>query len=180
MGNNDLYLHIGRKSGKTITGEAIKREYERAIQEHEKRERLYVFLAAHEKPISDAGRFGKRSNHPLDAAPGAAEGGMSMGVYIKGMEMPFTCLTCDFHKCAGGVGDFCSLTKRRQFRFKNRPKDRPLVHVPPHGDLIDRDALRDNNCDAFEIDGADGTILAMDVSIIDDAPTIIPAEEGET
>ena len=61
-----------------------------------------------------------------------------MGVYIKSMEMPFTCLTCDFHKCAGGVGDFCSLTKRRQFRFKNRPKGCPLIPVPePHGRLID-------------------------------------------
>lgn len=65
-----------------------------------------------------------------------------MSILIKGMEMPFTCLTCNFHKCAGGVGDFCSLTKRRQFRFKNRPKDCPLVEVPePHGRLIDADAL---------------------------------------
>lgn len=64
-----------------------------------------------------------------------------MGVLIEGMEMPFTCLTCDFHKCAGGVGDFCSLTKRRQFRFKNRPKDCPLIEVPePHGRLGDLDA----------------------------------------
>lgn len=65
-----------------------------------------------------------------------------MGVYIKGMEMPFTCLSCEFHKCAAGVGDFCSLTKRRQFRFKNRPKDCPLIEVPEsHGRLIDADAL---------------------------------------
>ena len=65
-----------------------------------------------------------------------------MSVLIKGIEMPFTCLTCDFHKCAGGVGDFCSLTKRRQFRFKNRPKDCPLIEVPePHGRLIDADEV---------------------------------------
>lgn len=57
MGSDDLYLHIGRKSGKTITGEAIKREYERVVQEHEKRERLYAFLAAHGKPLGDADLF---------------------------------------------------------------------------------------------------------------------------
>ena len=61
-------------------------------------------------------------------------------VYIKSMEMPSICLNCDFHKYAGGVGDFCSLTKRRQFRFKNRPKDCPLIELPKqHGRLIIKD-----------------------------------------
>lgn len=53
------------------------------------------------------------------------------------------------------------------------------IPVQSHGRLGDLDALRDSNYDVFEIDGADGTILAMDVKLIDDAPTIIPAEEGE-
>ena len=80
-----------------------------------------------------------------------------MSVLIENMEMPFTCLTCDFHKCAGGVGDFCSITKRRQFRFKNRPKDCPLIEVPePHGRLIDADALAEDlkrQCEeVFKID----------------------------
>ena len=67
------------------------------------------------------GRGGRRHRADL-------EGGEGM-ILIKGMEMPFICLACDFHKCAGGVGDFCSLTKKRQFRFKNRPEDCPLVSV---------------------------------------------------
>ena len=111
-----------------------------------------------------------------------------MAILIKSMKMPFTCLTCDFHKCAGGVGDFCSLTKRRQFRFKNRPKGCPLIEVPePHGRLIDADALRDNSSvieidshdSVIEINSHDGTILAINVEIIDDAPTVIPASEKE-
>ena len=61
MGNNDLYLFIGRKSGKTITGEAIRREYERVIQEQEQRERLYALLSATGKPLGDAERFFFRS-----------------------------------------------------------------------------------------------------------------------
>ena len=102
------------------------------------------------------------------------------GVYIKDMEMPFTCLTCDFHKYAGGIGDFCSLTKRRQFRFKNRPKDCPLIEVPePHGDLIDRDALGDSfePSDFWNPDAEDNCSAA--VRIVHSAPTIIPASEEE-
>ena len=105
-----------------------------------------------------------------------------MGVYIKGMEMPFTCLNCDFHKCAGGVGDFCSLTKRRQFRFKNRPKDCPLIEVPePHGRLIDADAL--NYTMLYKENWMSGTGVeapAIWKKDIDNAPTIIEEEEGKT
>lgn len=115
-----------------------------------------------------------------------------MSVLIKGMEMPFTCLTCDFHKCAGGVGDFCSLTKRRQFRFKNRPKDCPLIPVPPHGRLIDADALHKLFEDQWHylqvLDWNENPTAEANQSGInwcintmhDDAPTIIPEEEGET
>lgn len=98
-----------------------------------------------------------------------------MSVYIKGMEMPTTCLSCDFHKCAGGVGDYCTLTKKKQFRFKNRPSYCPLIPVPNHGRLIDADALGDfpynmDFCDGGEAD-----------EWIRSAPTIIPAdkEDGE-
>lgn len=44
MGSNDLYLHIGRKSGKTITGEVIQREYEKAVQEQKKQDRLQTLF----------------------------------------------------------------------------------------------------------------------------------------
>lgn len=108
-----------------------------------------------------------------------------MAILIKGMEIPFTCLTCDFHKCAGGVGDFCSLTKRRQFRFKNRPKDCPLTEVPePHGNLIDADEIfvefviegqrskRYKLGEKWELNGEEIR------SVISRLPTIIPASEG--
>lgn len=106
-----------------------------------------------------------------------------MAILIKSMEMPPTCYFCPmtndgFYLCKAN-NPYRQLEEDCEER---RPSWCPLVPVPPHGDLIDRDALRDNNCDAFEINGADGTILAMDVSIIDDAPIIIPADpadEGE-
>lgn len=97
-----------------------------------------------------------------------------MGVYIKGMEMPFTCLSCDFHKCAAGVGDYCTLTKKKQFRFKNRPSYCPLIPVPPHGRLIDeKDIIPESG---YII--ADG-MTCIPVKYIAKAPTIIPAEEGK-
>ena len=90
-----------------------------------------------------------------------------MGVYISGLEIP--------PKGKGAVVILCSSGSV----YSGGQKVGTAAPVPPHGDLIDRDALRDTNCDVFEINGADGTILAMDISIIDSAPTIIPAEEGE-
>ena len=106
-----------------------------------------------------------------------------MSVLIRGMEMPFTCLTCDFHKCAGGVGDFCSLTKRRQFRFKNRPKDCPLIEIPEtHGRLIDTDALKKILATAIPQYSLAGCTTYADSDImrwIDEAPTVIPAGPEE-
>ena len=58
------------------------------------------------------------------------------GVYIKGMEMPKNCCICHFSS-----HDMCLLCKRdAEDWFENRPEYCPLVEVPDHGDLIDRDA----------------------------------------
>jgi len=103
-----------------------------------------------------------------------------MSDLIKGMKMPFTCLTCDFHKCAGGVGDFCSLTKRKQFRFKNRPKDCPIIEVPePHGRLGDLDALQ-KQIDIARNYGMIGKTAHYKLQkMIKEAPTIIQADPEE-
>ena len=112
-----------------------------------------------------------------------------MGFYVS-LNMPKDCPMCPFaHYDRFDTFTGCDITRGKRWAVKKdkeyaesstRPNWCPLIEVTePHGRLIDADALRDNNCDAFEINGADGTILAMDVSIIDDAPTIIPAEEGE-
>lgn len=108
-----------------------------------------------------------------------------MAILIKDMEMPTTCISCDFHKCAGGVGDFCVLTRQRQFRFKNRPASCPLVEIPePHGRLIDADAAYDALSEAAA-DATYSSCVAFDMDIIcaglAQTPTIIPATaEGET
>jgi hypothetical protein len=58
-----------------------------------------------------------------------------------------------------------------------RHPDCPLVPVPPHGRLIDADALL-KKCE-FVCTDDDVDVRAVRYSVIEDAPTIIPAEEGE-
>ena len=59
-----------------------------------------------------------------------------MGVYIKGMEMPQNCQSCNFYN---GIG--CKATGRMFAMFYNvatRRNDCPLIEVPePHGALYD-------------------------------------------
>ena len=100
-----------------------------------------------------------------------------MGVYIKGMKMPKSCGDCKAFVCykqwAGDMGDcFCGITKE-DAKAKEKNADCPLVPVSPHGDLIDRDALMDSDGDLW-----DGMWGWSGVKIMN-APTIIPAEEGE-
>lgn len=82
-----------------------------------------------------------------------------MSVLIKGMEMPTSCAFCRFN------GAYC-YAKGDEDAHSTLPC--PLVPVPPHGDLIDRDgAVRDLRMDYAY---AAAKIVALQ-------PTIIPAEE---
>lgn len=56
-----------------------------------------------------------------------------MSVIVKGMKMPKTCYDCIFY---GGLE--CSLTG---FDADRKSRHCPLVELPPHGRLIDGDAL---------------------------------------
>ena len=94
-----------------------------------------------------------------------------MGVYIKGMEMPKSCGNCFFD------------THCDKWRLRNwgapPPDDCPLVPVPPHGDLIDRDAAAEKIWDdmRFPSNLANAQFF---VNELREMPTIIPAEEGDT
>jgi len=99
-----------------------------------------------------------------------------MGIYIKGMEMPTSC-PCEL--IGYGYDLECSFVGGVPARVKEyyeccergtRPAWCPLVPVPEHGRLIDADAL---------MSGVDDGDDVMFVWAIADAPTIIPAEEGD-
>ena len=92
-----------------------------------------------------------------------------MSILIKGMEMPANCFWCPL-SVLNGERLFCEVTKDEVVRAK-RSSDCPLVPVPPHGRLIDADA-QDNT---LGIDDRDNYVHWT----LEDAPTIIPAEEGE-
>ena len=113
-----------------------------------------------------------------------------MGVYIPKLEIPTSCFDCPVaHPALGNLGAAilgCPLigkTLSAPFCEEKRMDNCPLVSIPDHGDLIDRDALKEqleyvaslewNQC----VGASPGIECAIDM--LDDAQTIIEAEEGE-
>ena len=100
-----------------------------------------------------------------------------MGVYINGMGMPEYGETVTITICADGL----------VFEeFKEPGNVFHAVPVPPHGRLIDADALTSKifeECDKFQaINQYDSGLWAgyrASAKAVRLAPTIIPAEEGE-
>ena len=130
-----------------------------------------------------------------------------MSVLIKGMEMPTSCRGCKLYHYIEGTGCFScdvlpGLDDGVELKpWKNRRKDCPLVPVPPHGRLIDADALRESFRESIEecrkwadeVSSLAGTEDGMYARISQSlgtfvecslrtkaAPTIIEAEEEET
>ena len=100
-----------------------------------------------------------------------------MSVLIKGMKMPRDCEECRFSEVIDGLG--CMVTHYLILRRHGQVKPNwcPLVAVPtPHGRLIDADRTRE------EVDkDRPGRMYedAWALTVMDNAPTIIEAEEGE-
>ena len=102
-----------------------------------------------------------------------------MGVYIKGMEMPTSCYDCNCFIRDSDGSDYCCLLMQDIEDNNKRDDDCPLSTVPPHGRLIDADALPWENQGLMLTDPDEWGLKAWD---IEHAPTIIPAdpaEEGE-
>ena len=115
-----------------------------------------------------------------------------MSILIKGMDMPKSCNECFAQQhIPAGIDhypfDYCvfenwqlsrtplTLTEKE---LKSRPSYCPLVPVPPHGDLIDRNALEKGDRPIGKIMMFGGEYVYTQTEI-DNAPTIIEAEEGE-
>lgn len=99
-----------------------------------------------------------------------------MSVYIKGLPLPNNCGACPLRLA------WC----RERIYMVTRPERCPLVPVPPHGRLIDADALITTFCEwGTRLERGRKLVITMCeakqaiVDIIEDATTIIPAEEGE-
>lgn len=99
-----------------------------------------------------------------------------MSVLVRSMEMPKNCWNCPFfHTSLHHIGDdelmeryTCLRTGERAENITGYMKNCPLIELPPHGRLIDADAL------------CDGLVSNHPVVIhASTAPTIIPAEEAD-
>ena len=104
------------------------------------------------------------------------------GIYIPGMEMPKSCGFCPL-KMMAMEGDECAIGARFT-EYQKRPSDCPLIHVPDHGDLIDRDAMIDSmkheiqefiSLSVYD-DGLLNGYKAATRKIQENAPTIISAD----
>ena len=92
-----------------------------------------------------------------------------MSILIKGMKMPQNCYHCRFsHFTLKGGGGVClPIYKECDGTFRRR-KDCPLIEIPDHGDLVDRDELYVNTMDYCDLEEK-----------ILNAPAVIPAERSE-
>ena len=88
-----------------------------------------------------------------------------MGVYINGMDMPKNEPLLVKINPDGSVST----------TGKNGYKKYEAIPVPPHGDLIDRDALPWENQGIMLTDPDEWGLKVWDIEY---APTIIPSEEG--
>ena len=116
-----------------------------------------------------------------------------MSVLFRGMEMPTRCEDCPLENCDEDYyGDEfnhrCSLIYKgytHNNRYEKRRDDCPLVPVPPHGRLIDADALMQIIKDhdyllTAHFNSQDYGMFTIGIQqAVDEAPTVIPAEEGK-
>ena len=114
-----------------------------------------------------------------------------MSILIKGMEMPKSCFYCPFRVKANPDELLCLVTRETfeetfagTIEMRNSGKC-PLVEVPPHGRLVDGDALKEKWLAEENRMGADKVLHLPLKDYISDGcvydleqmPTIIEAEE---
>ena len=87
-----------------------------------------------------------------------------MSILVKGMKMPISCYDCNCFIRDSDGSDYCCLLMQDIEDNDKRDDDCPLVPVPLHVDLIDRDALPHNRVEWEDVTNA---------------PTIIPADHEE-
>lgn len=95
------------------------------------------------------------------------------GIYIPGMEMPKSCFECRF-----SIDGFCYASGHVNIRANDERQITsycPLIPVPDHGDLIDRDKL-EKDIDRY-IGGEESRSRFHHWVQVQDA--VIPMDKGE-
>ncbi|MBQ2641331.1 MAG: hypothetical protein IJG15_04965 [Lachnospiraceae bacterium] len=106
-----------------------------------------------------------------------------MSVYIPGIEMPESCQDCIFCSFETDYEDDCyfvchAIPKQIIPFSSERQEECPLIPVPPHGRLIDADALIIDLMDRG-IEGLQTDDWHEIQQTVEDAPAIISAEKEE-
>lgn len=105
-----------------------------------------------------------------------------MGVYVRGMKMPDCCWNCP---CFMEERDECFVTKEDiegLDGLSKRLDTCPLIELPDHGDLIDRDKLKHGFCVECTLypDNCLGENCDWgSIYHIEHAHAVIPAERSE-
>lgn len=111
-----------------------------------------------------------------------------MGVYIKGMEMPTEGFVEILIRDDGTVQQTGQSNRFNGMDYYTpyigeTPAIYKAIPVPPHGDLIDRDAAKGSIKPWSPEDERNGctfdTVKKLMHTMLDRTPTIIPAEDGE-
>ena len=106
------------------------------------------------------------------------------GIYIPGMNLPKDCPMCPMsHWNAGGSFSGCEIVAGKKYAmddedYRNsneRPDWCPIIEIPPHGRLIEADALIVDLMDRG-VEGVQTDDLHEVQQTIMDADTIIPAD----
>ena len=116
------------------------------------------------------------------------KGKKEMGIYLPNMEMPKNCVECDLskrrHSSMGDIidckriGTVGSAFNDTHMILINRHPNCPLVEIPPHGDLVDKDKLMAEVMDS-DLDHLQRDDWREVIQIVADADVIIEAEGRE-
>lgn len=103
-----------------------------------------------------------------------------MSILIKGMEMPEGCYCCPLaHRNYNLEEDMTQLACYAKDRWGSddgeKPDWCPLIEIPPHGELVDRDEF------ITFIKNRLNSYYQWIIEMIEECPTVIPADkDGET
>ena len=114
-----------------------------------------------------------------------------MSILINGMAMPQNCRECRFmetvHRLDGRERYICIAHLNEITNLKERLDTCPLVELPDHGDLIDRDKLifalemQDYSCAPDTLEEWTPTDMTKaEIADLKCAPVVIPAERSES
>ena len=97
-----------------------------------------------------------------------------MGVYIPSMVVPKGCGDCPLAEGRVMMGELVLICRINGNEYSKSHGVCPLITVPPHGRLIDADAVR---CEIDNKRPGRNYEDAWALTVIDNVPTVIPATE---